>query len=1095
LNEASLRFQLLGGFSVHVNAVPIADDQWRSKRASNLVKLIVLAPYHRLHRDQIIDTFWPNSPLSAAINNLNQALFIARKIIETSGPVSLQMEEGFLRFNGELQIDLEQFEKAASLAATSQDPQLFQTALDLYTGDLLPEDLYEEWTMPRRESLRQIYLKLLLDMATLYETRREYPQGISALQRILVLDRTHEDAHVALMRLFALSGQRQQALRQFQTLKGALQIEFETVPSPSTLTLLNKIQAGQLDPVDAQSQAGEVRYKFNLPLQLTSFIGRENEIADLSPKIKTQRLVTLTGAGGTGKTRLALQVAKEILDEFPHGVFLVELAPLSDPELVPQACLQALDLVQQPGCSPSSTLVRYLENKHSLLILDNCEHILAACTSLVNALLKGCPQLHILATSREILSIPGENSFRVPSLSSPDPRSLPPLEKLSQFEAVRLFVERTVQVSPSFQLSLKNSSAVALICQRLDGIPLAIELAAARMHVMAVDQLASRLDNTFRILTGGSKAVLPRQQTLKATIDWSYDLLAPNERLLLQRLSVFAGGWTLEAAETVCADEGRAENSLSSLDVIDLLTQLVDKSLVIASIQAGGVRYHLLETIRQYARDRLMETGLGVEVRGRHLAYFARLSAEAKPHLRATGMVEWLERLEQELDNFRVALEWSLASNIELGLKIASDMLWFWHFRALFEEEVAHLEKLLAAEAAQRGAGPLEGERALQRARALCTLADQLNYTNHPLAVHVITFLQESVAILRGLGPAARSELGFTLLTLWWEQGEIDALSPRPAEFLEIFEGEKNAFNLSEYYYLRSFMEGNRGRLEEAEALNEKSLAISRDLGDLSGFESRYYNLSFFAWYKGDHARADALLQEALDACRKVKNRWNEPRLRVQRSKRALSRGEHPEAARLAQESLLAFRDLNYLIGMDESLDALQCIAWSRGDLGESLRIGQERLELYAGQLFNPLTGFQRNNLIGSHLYLGRAAISRGDLVEAKRLLKISVGHIAGHEGALNYHVQIHQLLAWIALLSQQKKALDAAHLLGAVDSFYRQIAPSFSPRERSEYEENQASTRTALGEEAFAQAFLAGQAMTLDQALDWVIDEMQSRI
>ena len=295
-----------------------------------------------------------------------------------------------------------------------------------------------------------------------------------------------------------------------------------------------------------------VGYKHNLPAQLTSFIGRESEIADLSDKVKSSRLVTLTGAGGTGKTRLALQVAEKVLDSFPDGVWLVELAPLSDPSLVPQACTQALDLGQQPGTSPSAILAHFLENKHALLILDNCEHLLAACTRLANVLLKSCSQLHILASSREILSVPGENPFRVPSLAFPDPRSLPSSAEMVQFEAVRLFEERSKQASAGFDLTPEEANAVAQICSRLDGIPLAIELAAARMHVMTVDQLASRLDNTFRILTGGSKAVLPRQQTLKATIDWSYDLLSPNERLLLQRLSVFAGGWTLEAAEVVC---------------------------------------------------------------------------------------------------------------------------------------------------------------------------------------------------------------------------------------------------------------------------------------------------------------------------------------------------------------------------------------------------------------------------------------------------------------------------------------------------------------------------------------------------------------
>ncbi len=1088
-----LQIQLFGGFAIRVDGAAIPEETWRSKRVRNLIKLLALAPGHRMHRDQVIDALWPDSDLTAAANNLHQTLFTARKIFEAAGVSTLNLQDSLLSLGDGLSVDVDKFEAAATRAANSQDPALFQAALDLYSGDLLPEDLYEEWTVVRRDSLRQLHLRLLLDLARLRETRKEYSAGIETLGQVLAIDRAHEEAHAGLMRLYALSGQRQPALRQFQTLKEALRNELEADPSPTSLRLYEEIQSGRLAQTTALVSTETNPRKHNLPAQLTSFIGRETEIADLSENVKSTRLVTLTGAGGTGKTRLALQVAEQVLDTFPDGVWLVELAPLSDPTLVPQACLQAMELVQQPGASPSITLAHFLENKHTLLILDNCEHLLAACTGLVNDLVKACPKLHILATSREILSVPGESPFRVPSLAFPDPRSLPTPAEMAQFEAVQLFEVRSKQASAGFHLAPEDTRAVAQICSRLDGIPLAIELAAARMHVLTVDQLAARLDNTFRILTGGSKAVLPRQQTLKATIDWSYDILTSNERLLLQRLSVFAGGWTLDAAEAVCADAEGAANAISALDVIDLLAQLVDKSLVVASIQKEGVRYHLLETIRQYARDHLMETGRGVEVRGRHLAYFAQLSAEAQPHLRAKGMVEWLERLDQELDNLRVALEWALTSDIMVGLKIVTDLFWFWHIRALFDEVSAILEKLLAGEAEERADQALSGQRALQRARGLHALAHYLNYiTNHPLTSKRIEFCQESIAILRGLGPSARLDLAISLTKLLWFQKTYDQPSPLREEVLEIIKYEKNTFYLSEHYYFESISILLHGKLDEAKDLLEKSLALAKEIGDLDAMMSRSAELSYLIWYQGDDQRADALLQDAIRLSRTVKNRWSEPEYPLELGNRKLARGDYLEAARLARESLRKYRELNYSIGVFKSLDTLHCTAWSQGELEESIRIGQERLELYSGSSADPTSSYHFSYIISAYFYLGRAMISRGELSQAETLLKQSNRYILQDSSASWWRHKIELLLAWIALLTQVGDHSRAARLTGAVDSLYQQTKVSYSPRERSEQAENQVACRIALGEKPYEAAFGEGQSMTLEQAIAWVAGEMQ---
>ncbi len=396
----------------------------------------------------------------------------------------------------------------------------------------------------------------------------------------------------------------------------------------------------------------------NLPIQLTSFIGREREIEAVRRLLSTTRLLTLTGSGGVGKTRLALQAAVDMLEAFADGVWLVELAPLSNPALVSHSVATVFSVREDKGRPLMNALQEYLRTKNLLLILDNCEHLLDACAQLVDTLLRTCPGLKIIASSREALGVAGETPFRVPSLSLPDPRQLPTIENLTQFDAVQLFIERAIAVKPDFQVTNANAPAVAQVCHRLDGIPLAIELAAARVKGLAVEQIAARLDDRFRLLTGGSRTALPRQQTLRTSIDWSYDLLSEKERVLLRRLSVFVGDWTLEAGEVVCID-----NDSEASEVLDLLLRLVDKSLVVVEEQEGEARYRLLETIRQYARDKLLESGEAEQVRARHLEFFLTFAEKARPALRGIEQLKLLNRQRSEYENLRTAIVWALGDS------------------------------------------------------------------------------------------------------------------------------------------------------------------------------------------------------------------------------------------------------------------------------------------------------------------------------------------------------------------------------------------------------------------------------------------------
>ncbi len=402
----------------------------------------------------------------------------------------------------------------------------------------------------------------------------------------------------------------------------------------------------------------------NLPHQLTSFIGREKEIAEVTDLLKTHHLVTLTGPGGTGKTRLSLQVVSDLLAFHPDGVWLVEFASISEPALVPFEVANWVGL-KESGKSASSVtevLVEYFRSRTALLIFDNCEHLIEPIALLADLLTQACRELVILATSREALAVKGEITYPVPPLNIPDSKS--DLSTLMDSESGRLFVERASAASTSFSLTQANASTIAQICLRLDGIPLALELAAARVKMMTVDEIAKRLDDRFRLLKGGARTTIPRQQTLRSMIDWSYNLLSEQEKILFRRLAVFVGGWTLEAAESVCGGEG--SGGLESNQILDLLSQLVNKSLVLVETRRAESRYHFLETIRQYALEQLSEAEEASAMRAKHLAYFVKLAEEAEPELYRSDQIVWMNKLDDELDNLRLALEWAIAADAKL---------------------------------------------------------------------------------------------------------------------------------------------------------------------------------------------------------------------------------------------------------------------------------------------------------------------------------------------------------------------------------------------------------------------------------------------
>src|SRR5919107_2985803 len=425
-----------------------------------------------------------------------------------------------------------------------------------------------------------------------------------------------------------------------------------TPEQPQNPRRLRAVEPAETEPAPRSLE----RPPHNLPSELSSFVGREKELTEVKRLLENNRLLTLTGPGGCGKTRLALLSASELVEGFEDGVWMVELASLAEPSLVPQAVASTLGVRERPGSSLTGALSDYLRTRKVLLILDNCEHLIDACADLAEAWLRTCPGLCVLATSREALGITGEIARPVPSLSLPDLRRLPDIDSLPRYESARLFVERAASVKANFKLTEQNAPAVAQVCYRLDGIPLAIELAAARTKVLSVEEIADRLSESFGLLSAGSRKAMPRHRTLHATMDWSHELLGRKERALFRRLSVFAGDFALEAAESVCVGE-----DLERDEMLELLSHLVDKSLVVVREQDGETRYRLLQTVHQYGREKLSESGEAGQVQEWHARYYLRLAEEAEPELKGEQQVAWLERLEQERDNLRATMRWLLA--------------------------------------------------------------------------------------------------------------------------------------------------------------------------------------------------------------------------------------------------------------------------------------------------------------------------------------------------------------------------------------------------------------------------------------------------
>ena len=645
----------------------------------------------------------------------------------------------------------------------------------------------------------------------------------------------------------------------------------------------------------------------NLPALLSSFIGRAREIDEVKALISTNRLVTLTGTGGCGKTRLAYKVAEDMAGEFEDGAWIVELAALADPALVSQSIAEIFDIHEKSGRTLNRMLVEHLQRRQTLLLVDNCEHLIGACAVILEELLQACPSLKVLATSRELLGIPGEIVWTIPPLSIPDlqlwknpARAQEALRANEQSEAACLFVARANSHNPDFTMTIENGRWIAEICRHLDGVPLAIELAAARVRSLSVEQIAGKLDDRFHLLTAGHRTGPPRQQTLAATLDWSYSLLSAKDKMVLKRLSVFASGATLEAAEAVCAGRG-----IEPGEVLDILSHLVNKSLVTVSKPEGReTRYILLETIRQYGRDKLGESDEEDEAKNRHLDYFVQWTEKTVPYLNGSEQVRWLKQYENEHDNLRAALEWSLmaADRAEPGLKLATSTAIFWKNHGYHSEGRARLAAALAQGSAQRPTP--------ERAHAL-------------LNASILAFFQSDYPAVRALAEES--------LAIFKEQGSAGRLGV--ADALEIL--AETATETGDY--------------SAAPSLYEQALSLYREIGDLVGIGDTLKMLGWGAMRIGDYEHAESLLNEGLIVCRESGDLRQICSSLAGLGELAVRRGQLERATELLSESLNISQHSGDKWGIAIALGSLGWVAFRKHEyqkmrklIGESLDVRME---------------------------------------------------------------------------------------------------------------------------------------------------------
>lgn len=1032
MNMPLLEIRLFGQLEVLVEGLP--PRSFPSRKARWILALLALRCGRKVDRAWLAAKVWPDHDETQARYLLRQCLSNDLRPVLGAAYSCLQSADGDLLLDLVPDaVDVGAFD--AGIAVNS--PQSLKRAVNLYRGPLL-ESCNEDWIVDERLQREAAFISALEHLAKEALERQAYGEAIGYLRQLVVVDPLRESAHSALMQVLVLGGDVAAMEQVYRKYRLVLHDELQTAPSAEMESLHQQLRNAALPQIVLlRPFSADAPQKDNLPIPLTTLIGRKKEIDEVNDWLSKGRLVTIRGTGGGGKTRLAIAVARSLTSQFSDGVWFVELQSVTDPMLVVYSMARVLGIAEQPGQDMEQILIAVLGARSLLLILDNCEHLIDACAGLVSRLLAACANLRILVTSRQPLGITGEQQYLVSPLALPPSEISTGAEPLHtthtptillMYSSIQLFVERVRNVSPTFELHFHNARAVNAICHQLDGIPLAIELAAARTSSLSVEEISQRLNNAFALLTVGDSKALRRHETLRALIDWSYDLLTEAEKTLLSHLSVFRGGWLLEAAEAVY-DKGRVtEEAFDDVEVLNLLTSLVAKSLVVAETQKEHTRYRLLETIQQYARDRLAEREDGERVRARHQAFFVALAEEAFQHLEALDAPLWLLRLEAEFDNLRLAIQ---GNDSEARLRMASALSGFWATRGYYDEARKWLTETLA----------------------------NVEATICPIVRAHVLHAAGLMARIQGDYPESRS---LSTQSLYLSQQLGDKLGTA-----------RSLRNLGHVIMVQ-------GDCATARDTYEQSLTLCQEMGDKRGIANSLMNLGNVAFMQGDYVSARSLFEQGLAIYQEVENRQGIPTCLMNLGNVAVEQGDISGARSLYERSLVIFQELGEKQGIALLFGSLGDIARIQGDYTTVCTLYEQSLAIF--QEIGDKQGIAR-----SFRKLGHVASIQRDYAASRSLLEKSLAIF--QELASKRDISI-LLVGFASLASMQEDSARAARLWGAAEALRENLGLSLMRSECDDHTEMVAQARNVIEEEIFASAWAEGRAMTVEQAVEYALGE-----
>jgi predicted ATPase/DNA-binding SARP family transcriptional activator len=1064
---------MLGPLEVRADSGALLEVGGARLRA--LLIVLALDPGRVVTTARLIDALWEDQVPAGATNAL-QAL-VSRLRRAAPGIAVKPHPAGYQLDLDPDAVDVRRFERLAARGRDQlrHDPQAaaetLRSALELWRGPALADVAGARFAREPIARLEELRLSAIQDR-TEAELRLGAGESLVAeLEALVVAEPLREPLVGQLMRALHAAGRPGAALVAYEGVRGRLADQLGTDPSAELVALHTELLRAA-PPPGPQALAAPVAT--NLRAELTSFVGRDRELSEVGRLLDASRLTTLTGPGGAGKTRLAVEAARVALTTMPDGVWLVELAPVSDGGEVAQTALATLGLRDQAliargplggpmpdgGVEPLGRLVAALSGKAALLVLDNCEHLVEAAAAVADRILRTCPRIRIVATSREPLGITGETLWPVEPLSLPPPGA--DAATAVGYPAVRLLADRAGAARPGFAVTVANVGAVVRICRALDGMPLAIELAAARLRAMTPDEVAARLDDRFRLLTGGSRTALPRHQTLRAVVDWSWELLSEAERALCRRLSVFAGGATVAAAEEVCAGGPVARG-----DVLHLLTTLVDKSLLVARHDERGTRYRMLETIRAYGQERLAEAGERETLRVAHAAYFFGLAAAAEPQLRAADQLAWLDRLSADHDNLHAALRGAIAAGDAAAAVEAVGLLgWYWWLRGHRAEGADLTDAALALPG-----GAQDQARAVSYAMGALLVLDSRQDTARGRA-----WFRSAAAISATLPGPVHPVLRL-VLPLERLLGIVeDERRPIPLEALNIPVDDPDPWIAATARVMRAHMQLNFGRQHaEAEADFRRSLDEFRDLGERWGTAFTLTSLAGIVSWRGEYATAAEQLAEAIALTAELGVAEDQVTFKARLAQMHWLLGNRDKAQAVLAD---ARRDA-YRVGLPEArywvAYAAAEMARLDGHLDEARKFVAEAAEALGAPIGPP----QARAMVASAQ--GYLAADSGDLAAARRAHATAV---AAAVSSVDAPVVAQVLVGVADLALREGDAPRAATLLGA--SVGVRGAPDLSVSDEVRVT---AAVRAVLGDAQFERAHRAGLGTTIDTVTDLIGD------